>query len=147
MVGLLARLVLERLEQRLVAGTFLHTVGASPFTSGSGRQPSGSAPGQRSAATARLAAAGQYQSGASLASCSETDSAAFALTARSVASSQFALQVGDGQPHLLKQHEPVVYEVGYLIHEAVAVAVDRFYDGLHCFFAHFLGNFFYTFHK
>ena len=133
MVGLLARILqLERLEQRLVAGAFLHTVGQAPFTSGSGCQPSGGAPGQWSGASARLASAGQYQSGACPASCPETDSAAYALTARR---------------QWRRRSSPVVYAVGYLIHEAVAVAVDRFYYGFHRFFAHFLGDFFYSFHK
>ena len=57
-----------------------------------------------------------------------------------VALGQFLFEVGEGEAHLLGEHEEVVEEVTSLVEVALAIAVDGFDDGLHGLFAYLLGN-------
>ena len=55
---------------------------------------------------------------------------------------QLFLQIFDSYSHLLHQDEEMIYEVGGLIDEAVALAADRFDHGLGRLFTYFFAMLF-----
>ena len=64
-----------------------------------------------------------------------------------VALGQFFFEVGEGEAHLLGEHEEVVEQVAGFVEVALAIAVDGFDDGLHGLFAYLLGNLVHTLTK